>query len=291
MHAAPSSDHGWIPLDDGAALALREGRLVARNKKGKPLKSVSKKLKESPQGEQLQDVAKLLREHTLECLETVERWMLRSLPVPREVIVAVWPDACWQRLLLDTVIVPDADTDSAGFLKEVDAERGLGIVDLDGESRWVRPTTLAVPHPILLQERADFRELAAELGIEQQLGQLMRETFALPTTGGDRESVVDYAGATFEMVRQAAARARAIGCRMSGGYAVTTVWEDARLHQASFWLGDDPDDAAETGELTFSCDGAALRLSEVPPVTYSEGMRMASLIHAARQIEEQQAQA
>jgi hypothetical protein len=284
----------WIPLDDGSALALHEGKLVARNKKGKALKSVSKKLRTSPQGEQLQDVARLLAAHRRECLETVEGWMLRSLPVPLEVIAAVWADPIWRELLDNTVVRPGPGSDEAddpeltGFLRQIDPERGAGLVNLDGESVWTKPTTLALPHPILLEELADFRELAAELGIEQRLGQLMRETFDKPAgLSADDRALEEYAGAAFEELRHAIARARAIGCRMSGGFAVTTVWEDAQLHAARFWLGaEDPECETETAELEFLRGDTVLPLVDVPPVTWSEGVRMASLIHAARKVED-----
>ena len=286
------ADEGWIPCEAGGSLAIRDGKLVARNAKGRELKSVSKKMRSSPQGEMLLDVAKMVRSHAEGCLGTVERWMLRSLPVPTELLIKVWPDAAWRALLENTVIAPATldDDERVGFLKDVDSERGLGLVNLDGESAWLDAETVRIPHPILLEELADFRELAMELGIAQGLGQLMRETFAKPDRlPDDATAVTDYRDGHFEEARHAVARVRAIGCRMSGGYATTSVYEDGALHQAQFWVGaEDPYGPAVTEDLSFALDGKTLWLKDVPPVTYSEGVRMASLIYAARKIEEEE---
>ncbi|MFK7984972.1 MAG: DUF4132 domain-containing protein [Sandaracinaceae bacterium] len=288
----PPETDGWVPCDAGGSLAIKDGKLVARNAKGKELKSVSKKMKTSPQGEMMLDVAKMMKAHAEECLETVERWMLRSLPVPSALLEKVWPDATWRALLENTVIAPASldDDERIGFLKDVDPERGLGLVNLDGESVWLGAETVRIPHPILLAELADFRELAMELGIAQGLGQLMRETFAKPDRiADDVTSVTDYENGQFEEARHATARVRAIGCRMSGGYATTSVHEDGALHQANFWVGaEDPWGEAVTEDLSFELNGKTLRLNDVPPVTYSEGVRMASLIYAARKIEEEE---
>jgi len=285
----------WVALDDGSALAIEAGKLVARNKKGRRLKSPSKKMKDSPIGEQLLDVIKLVKEHQRTCLETVERWMLRSLPVPTETLVALWPDAHWRRLLDSTVVAPAPGTDEAddpdltGILRDVDAERGLGLVNLDGETVWTKPSAVVLPHPILLEELKEWRGLVAELGVEQGLGQLMRETFAKPD-GLDptTKSLDDYANAEFEQLNFAIGRTRAIGCRVSGGFATSTVWEDGTRYRAQLWIGaEDPFYETTTGELLWTdAEDKALLVATVPPVAYSEGMRMASLIYAARKVEE-----
>lgn len=285
----------WVPLEDGSALAFEDGKIVGRNKKGKRLKSPSKKMLQTEIGEQLADVAKLQKEHAQECLETVERWMLRSLPVPTTTLIALWPDPHWRRLLDNTVVAPAPgtpeadDPDLVGILRAI-GERGLGLVNLDGETVWTRPAAIVIPHPILLEDLADWRSLVAELEVAQGLGQLMRETFARPD-GLDptARGLDEFSGGKFEMLAHAIGRTRAIGCRVSGGFATTTVWENELRYQAQFWIGaEDPYYETETGELMWSDGEKSIAVASVPPVSFSEGMRMASLIYAKRKIEEQE---
>lgn len=70
----------------------------------------------------------------------------------------------------------------AGFLRDADPERGIGIVDLDGDSVRLDAEQVLIPHPVLLDDLADLREFAAELGVEQGLDQLFRDVWPRPET-------------------------------------------------------------------------------------------------------------
>lgn len=285
----------WMRLEDGSALALIDGKLAARNKKGRRLKAASKKMKDTELGVQLLAVAKLQKEHAQECLENVERWMLRSLPVPTQLIMAVWADASWRALLEHAVLAPAPgtteadDPDLVGLLRAVDPEKGLGLVNLDGESVWTKPSAVVLPHPILIEDLGDWLEMATDLGVVQGLSQLHRETFALPDgLEPTATAIEDYSAGAFQQLRHAISRTRSIGCRVSGGFATTTVWEQGGCIDAQYWIGaEDPSYETETGSLSWSEGGKAVPVINVPPVSFSEGMRMASLIFAKRHIEEQ----
>lgn len=289
----------WVPIGDGSYLALIDGRLTARNKKGRRLKAPSKKAKSSAVGVQLTEVLKLQREHAKECRETVERWMLRSLPVPTNLLLAIWPDPAWRAMLEHTVVAPAPGSDEAqdpdlvGLLRAIDAERGLGLVNLDGETVWMKPASVVIPHPILLEDLADWVDMATDLGVVQGLSQLLRETFALPDGLVPTAMGIDtYAEGSFKQLRHAISRTRAIGCRVSGGFATTTVWEGGEAIDAQYWIGaHEPTFETTTGALSWSQKGSLRPVIEVPPVAFSEGMRMASLIFAKRHIEEQEEQA
>ncbi len=73
----------WIENGDGYALALEGAPCLCRNTKGKVPASVPKAVRESARGEQLLQLRDWMVVNARECLATVERWMLRSLPVPR----------------------------------------------------------------------------------------------------------------------------------------------------------------------------------------------------------------
>ncbi|GAB3904348.1 hypothetical protein GCM10029964_097930 [Kibdelosporangium lantanae] len=122
----------WLDASGGYQVRLDDrGKVVCRNAKGKQLATVPAALKEDGQVVQLRQLAEWLGRHETECHETVDRWMVRSLPVPTVVVVEVWPDPAWRNALRDLVVTVD---DTAGFLRDADPERGVGVVTLDGES-------------------------------------------------------------------------------------------------------------------------------------------------------------
>jgi hypothetical protein len=279
----------WLEAGGGYALALDGGRLVARGPRGTVLRSVPAAVRESALGVQLRELSEWLVRHERECAERVETWMVRSLPVPATVLVACWPDPAWRRALRDSVAGPlrgaELDRDLTGFLRGADPGRGIGIVTADGETAWSPARTFLVPHPVLIADLDDFRAFATELQVEQVIPQLHRETWArpaLPDPAADR--VEDFAAARFAQLRDAIARCRGLGYAITGGSAVTRVWEDARLVEARYWIGGEETDApTSTGDLVWVAPGGRqLPLAEVGPVAFSEGMRMAALVHAGR---------
>lgn len=291
---APAGD-GWLAVDGGYAVTLREGKVVCRNPKGKELSSVPPKVAESPQAEQLDALSDWLDEHRRDCLAAADGWMLRSLPVPAAVIAAVWPDPAWRAALENTVVraadaLGKADAKQVGFLRGADAQRGIGLVTLDGETRWVKAEAVVLPHPVLLADRDEWRELAAELNLRQGVQQLLREVHE---RGGERAgatAVTRFANGEFEMLSHVSGRCKQLGYPVRGGYATCTVLEGAGEVRASYWIGaDDPMSPTSTGDLTWSdADERQLPISEVGPVAFSEGMRMAAALYAKRKVAEQE---
>jgi DNA-directed RNA polymerase subunit beta' len=91
--ASESAELTWVKAPDGYSVALdADAKLVRRNVAGKQLASVPKKIKESDVATQLLSLREWLGEHERECADLVDSWMIRSLPVPRAIIEAVWPD-------------------------------------------------------------------------------------------------------------------------------------------------------------------------------------------------------
>ena len=284
----------WQPADKGYSLALQGTKLFARNKAGKKLASVPAALKKTELAEQLISLRDWLVQHRQECLDSVETWMLRSLPVPRDALSSVWPDDAWRDVLENLVVAPTTkdgfDQDLAGFLRGVDAKKGIGIVDLDGETQWLKTQTIAIPHPILLTELTDFRELATELDLKQQSDQLFRETWLRKDIDEDTtHSISQFARGKFEMLSHANGAAKRFGYRVSGGSAVCSVWEQGVAVEARYWIGaDDPSYETWTGDLTFVDNREkGLELDNVGPVALSEGMRMASAVYSKRFIEKE----
>ncbi|MFG2737053.1 DUF4132 domain-containing protein [Streptomyces harbinensis] len=275
---------GWISagayevaLDDG-------GKVICRNAKGRQLKTVPPKIADDPAVVGLRQLTEWLDRHQRECLATVERWMIRSLPVPTAALVALWPDTAWQAALRNLVIT-DTDGTVAGYLRDADGARGLGLVDLDGDSVRISPDRVRVPHPVLLDDLDELRDFATELDLRQGVQQLHREVFRRTTEDPRASSVDTYAGGVYQRFRFLAGRAVSHGYRVRGGQAVLSVVEDGRTIEARMWLGDAGYDEAETGPLGWTTeDGTALTLGDVGPVAWSEGMRMAADLYAGRDI-------
>jgi hypothetical protein len=289
----PRREPGWIDGGKGYELSIQDGKIVAR-KDGKPLASVPKPIKETDAAERLAAAVDFLDEHARSCVATVETWMLRSLAAPRRVLEAVFADDAWRTAIADAWIVPldkhgAADPAAGGFLKAVDAKKGVGVVDRDGETTWIDTDQVMVPHPILLDAVDELRAMAVELGVTQGISQLFRETFARPRTPPQDPTVIDsYAGGEFAMLSAAIGTAKRLGYRVIGGSASTKVLEGGRFVEARYYLGDgDPMDTTETGDLTWVDDKQKqIEVVAVPVVAFSEGMRMASAIYAKRKTED-----
>ncbi len=190
--AVAVDDIRWLDADKKYALSIDGGKLVCRNPGGKRLSSVPKELKESALAEQLTALCEWLADHRTECLRRVETWMLRSLPVPCDVVRAVWPDPDWRDMLRNLVVAPvDAkgrtDATRTGLFRDVDPKKGVGVVDRDGETKWLAAAQLLIPHPILIDGVGELREIAADMGFTQALEQLFRPIFCADrrATGAD----------------------------------------------------------------------------------------------------------
>ncbi|MEU6281548.1 DUF4132 domain-containing protein [Streptomyces sp. NPDC047028] len=280
---------GWVSAGD-YEVALDGGKVVCRNAAGRRLKSVPPKIADEPAVVGLRQLVEWLERHERQCLADVERWMVRSLPVPLDVVTRVWPDPAWQAALRD-VVVTGEDGRVAGFLRDAGAGRGLGLVDLDGDTVRIAPDLVRIPHPVLLDDLEELREFAVELGVEQRAQQLFREVWHRPAAVDAEGTQVDeYAGGSFKELRFLHGRATQLGYRVRGGHAVCPVLEGGRGIEARVWIGDyDGYEETETGPLVWSDPaGRVLRLGQVGPVAWSEGMRMAAALYAGRVIEDEE---
>ena len=284
---------GWISTADPSyEVALDGGKVVARNGAGKLLRSIPAKLKDDAAVVQLRQLTEWLAQHERGCRTEIEKWMLRSLPVPAALLARVWPDQAWRAVLTDLVVaeVDDAghwDTAEVGFLRAAD-ERGIGVVTLDGDTRRLAAERVAVPHPVLLPDLSELREFAAELDVTQSFDQLFRETWERPADlRPDARAYDAYEGGRYEQVRHLMGRATSLGYQVRGGEAVCRVLEDGRTVEARVWCGEAYyEGETETGSLSFTADRASLRLLEVGPIAWSEGVRMAAALYAGRVVKD-----
>ncbi|MDQ3340653.1 MAG: DUF4132 domain-containing protein [Myxococcota bacterium] len=291
--AVRKHEPGWVDAGKGYELGIRDGKLAAR--KDGATCSVPKALKDGPVAERLLAAIDFLEDHERTCLGAVETWMLRSLPVPRKVLESVMVDDAWAKVLRDAWVVPVAadnavDREAGGFFRGVDPQKGIGVVDRAGETAWLETELVMIPHPTLLDEVDDLRGLAVEIGVTQGLSQLFRETFVVPKVApADPMAIDSYSGGEFGMLSQAIGLTKRLGYRVAGGAAVARVLERGRFVEARYDIGDgDPMWETTTGSLGFVDDKQRpVAVVDVPPVAFSEGMRMASMIYAKRKIEKE----
>ncbi|MFD7644520.1 DUF4132 domain-containing protein [Kitasatospora sp. NPDC059795] len=279
----------WLAAGDYQVALEPDGKVACRNAAGRRLKTVPSKLKDDPAVVGLRQLAEWLAAHERQCLATAERWMVRSLPVPAAVIAAVWADETWRAVLRD-LVVTGADGSVAGFLRDADPQRGLGVVDLDGDTVRLTDAEIRIPHPVLLEDLDELREFAAELGVAQQLQQLHREVWHRPADLEPAATQVDtYAGGRYEELRELVGRCARLGYRVRGGYTTVPLVDGGRTLEARVWVGDYYDyDECETGGLGWAgTEGRPVPLTEVGPVAWSEGMRMAAALYAGRTLEEE----
>ncbi|GIF99379.1 hypothetical protein Cci01nite_44730 [Catellatospora citrea] len=283
------TEPGWLPAGAGYQVALHGGRVVARNASGVRLKGLPAALKDDPAVLDLRQLREWLARHEAECLAEVERWMVRGLPVTAPVLARIWADEAWRAALRDLVVVPygehGPDLGRAGFLRDVDAARGAGVVGLDGESAWLGPGPYAVPHPVLLDDIGELREFAAELDVRQGVAQLFREAYRRPAGRAEQAAQLHgYAGAHYAQLRHATSRAITLGYAVRGGVARCRIVEHGRAIDAVVWLGDgDPGYETRLGHLQFvDPAGRDVAGAQVGPITWSEGVRLAAALHAGR---------
>jgi hypothetical protein len=276
---------GWLPVGDSYEVSLVDGRVAARSTgsraTGRALKTLPKVLRDDPEVDRLRQLAQWLDRHSAECLARVDAWVMSSLPVPTGLLARIWPDPAWQDALRDLVVLGD-DRAEPGFLRDVTGTGDLRVVNLDGETVRLSPSTATLPHPVRLPDLADFREFADELDVTQRIEQLHRGTWGRPTNLNDRDTTVtDFRGT--KVPNRLAARAAKAGFRVSGSQVRCRVWEAGRTVEAALWFDEDYwDSEATLGTLSWSVvDGSRLRLTEVGPVAWSEGMRMATALSGA----------
>ncbi|MBQ0866973.1 DUF4132 domain-containing protein [Streptomyces sp. RK75] len=251
------------------------------------LRSVPRAVRSSSVGGKLSELRERLVRHEEECRSTVESWLLAGVPVPAALLARVWPDPSWRSVLQHLVVVVGGRT---GLLTEVTEEGRTVLVDQGGTPHTPLVGPVSLPHPILLSDVGKWRELLANRDTAQGIPQLSRELHHRPDdVDPEATSLEDYAGGGFEELRHATARAARYGFVMRGGFAMLRIVDGGVGLQARYWLGaDDPGLPIETGRLLWvDASERPVALGEVGPVAWSEGVRMAELIHAGRTTDDQ----
>ncbi|MEU6158027.1 DUF4132 domain-containing protein [Streptomyces sp. NPDC047130] len=282
---------GWLVAGGTHEVALVGGRVVARTRSASAdsppgrAGSVPEEIRDHPEVQELQRFAEWLERHAAECAAQVDNWMVSSLPVPAGLLARLWPDEAWRSVLRDIVVVGD-DPAEFGLLRDADDSGELRVVNLDGETVRLAPRTVTMPHPVLLPHLEELRSFAVGAGVVQGVEQLHRATWHKPDgIDGGTDAITEFAGAEYRSWFHLSARATSLGYKISGGSVVDRIRDAGRIVTAEVGMSNPyTEEKAWTGRLTWSDEDGHRRLplTDVGPVAWSEGMRMAAALHAGR---------
>jgi hypothetical protein len=282
---------GWLAAGDTHEVALVEGQVVARSRSASDASvpgragAVPEEIQDRPEVRELHRFAEWLQRHAAECAAQVDSWMVSSLPVPTGLLARLWPDDAWRSALRDIVVVGDTP-DEVGFLRDADDSGELRLVNPNGATVRLATRTVTMPHPVLLPRLEELRAFAAESGVVQGVEQIHRATWRKPDLlDGGTKTITEFADAGYRSWFQLSARATSLGYKVSGGSVVDRIRDAGRIVTASVGMSNPYTEAnAWTGALTWRDEDGHRRLplTEVGPVAWSEGMRMAAALHAGR---------
>ncbi|WP_433464329.1 DUF4132 domain-containing protein [Spirillospora sp. CA-128828] len=286
----------WIGVAGGYEVAVRgEGAekpvVVCRRAGGKELAKVPAKVKQDPGVASLMELCERLAERGRAVREQVEAWMLRSLPVPVEVLHAVWEDPAWRHALTGLIVAPvhggTPDLECAGVLLGLDGAKGVRLAPVDGDVLWSGADTFAIPHPILLgDDLVDRLRRGAALDHDQAVEQLHRERWSRPN-GMDRTiDVIDAFWFTEARYESGAAFERRVigsGGRVRGDVARFTVHDPEPIGIELEVKYSGPMSPAYLGTLTFANGGR-----EIGDIAWSEATRILMSLFAGRTVEDEE---
>ncbi|MDC3957225.1 DUF4132 domain-containing protein [Polyangium jinanense] len=207
-----------------------------------------------------------------EAARLLEDRMIRAAPVTADEIAWLLDDPLHASLLRHLVLAtrprdPGPPRDLA-LLWTWDHARGLGVVPLDYDARWIGWTDVELVHPARLPDVGAWRALTNDLGVKQDLPQLFRDLRGVPDDELDRTE----SHALARRLVDAAALRRALvdeGFSTGSGLATRNFVHQPSSSTVTAWFDPGrppwPRDAAFSGPFGF-CDpkGDPLPFTAIP---------------------------
>jgi hypothetical protein len=248
------------------------------------MRTASALMRDRDSAHDLDEVARWLADRDDVCRDEATTWMVRATSLPTDTLASLWTDRMWSRSLTDLVVqtadgsvvqtadgsdvqtADDADEDDTlvrGFLRGVAPGRGVGVLGLDGQTRWVTHRRWMVPHPALLPDLPAWQSAARQHGIRQDVHQLDRTVFHRDPVRFPDEHTAAH-----------------LWLPAMSGERTAQLWDGGRWVLARITPADS---GAVNGEssrsitVTFAdSDGRLLRLAAVGPIVWSEALRLAT---------------
>lgn len=269
----------WVPAVQGHEVALDGTTVVCRQPPGPAREALPSAVRDSPNGKRLTALSDLLRQHQAQCRATVQSWLLAEVPIPAGLLAQVWPDPSWRQCLENLVVTVDGRT---GLLTNIGDQGQTTLLSVDAIPLHPAADPVSLPHPVLLPDVERWRAVLDAWGITQGIQQVARQVHRRPgDVDGSALSTDPYPGPPLGSPVTATDLARDHGYRVHGACATVRTSEGEMQIEARYRLGpDDPAITAKTGRLAwFDESRRPLPLRRVGPVAWSEGVRMAELIH------------
>lgn len=271
---------------EGYTLTFGEdGELVVTDAKGKKLKSVPDKLRKNEDYQALMRGRLDDRARGARARRVLEERMISGATLTGDELAWLVEDDAFAPLLRGVLVHPVDRPRDAGILLAWDAARGLGVLPMDYDARWLGWATVEVVHPMKLSDVTTWQDLLIDLGIQQELVQLFREVKNVPTAHRNltESSMLSgretRSGSAIErslmaegwVTRRGMAR-RKLSVRTGTGVVSVEAWFD----YGEYYM---PGEPTTTGSFGFTRvdTGKAFKFTEVPAVLVSEAIRSLEL--------------
>jgi len=285
----PQGDSTPLPSGDfvieGYSISLGEGgELVVKDARGKVLKNPPDKLRKHEDYQALVRGRKDDRSRVARARRVLEERMISGAPFSGDELAWLVEDDVFAPLLRGVLVRPLDRPGEAGLLVAWEA-RGLGVLPLDYDARWLGWASVELLHPMKLADVTPWQDLLIDVGLQQALVQLFREVRSVPTAQrsltessllGGRQT---RSGASVERAlmeegwafRRGQAR-RKLSERAAQGVTAVEAWFD----YGEYYM---PAEPTTTGAFGFfhAETSKPLKFNEVPPVLLSEAIRSLEL--------------
>ncbi len=267
---------------DGYSLSFADDdSVVVTDPKGKTLKSVPDKLRKCEEYQALMRGRKDDRARVGRARRLLEERLIAGVPFSSAEIAWLVDDDAFAPMLKGLVVYPEGRAENAGLVLSWDKKRGLGVLPLDYDARWIGWQDVELAHPMKLGDVTPWQDLLIDLNLQQTLVQVFREIRNVP--GSQRNSSESSmlagretkAASTIERtlmadgwsVRRGMAR-RKLSVRRDGGVGTVEAWFD----YGEFYM---PADPTTTGSFGFYEPGSTkgIKFKDVPEVLLSEAVR------------------
>jgi predicted DNA-binding WGR domain protein len=279
----PERDETPLPTGDfvacGYTIAFGEDdEVLITDAKGKKLKSVPAKLRATDDYQSLMRGRKDDRGRGKRARRVLEERMISGSPIGAAEIAWLVHDDAFADLLKGLIVVPKGS--APVLLLGWEESRGLGVLPLDYDARWIGWHDLQIPHPIHLEGVTAWQDVLVELGLSQALVQAFREIKTVPAA---QRNLYECTMLANRETRSAAAVERILmddGWITRRGHAKRTltlregetpVTVEAWFDYGEYYM---PSDETTTGAFGVNDErGRPLKMSDVPKVLLGEIIR------------------
>lgn len=262
-----------------------DGEVIITDARKKVLRSVPDKLRKDEDYQALMRGRKDDRARERRARRVLEERMISGAPISAGEIAWLVDDDAFAPSLKGVLVAPAGGADASGLLVSWDRDKGLGLLPLDYDARWIGWTDVEIVHPMKLGDALPWQDLLIDLGVQQGLAQIFREVKSVPAA---QRSLTESSMLSGRETRSAAVIERALG---EEGWTTRRGMARRKLSlrgdptsgspgmtvEAWFDYGECymPSDPTTTGAFGFWAAGtrAPLKLSAVPGVLLSETIR------------------